>query len=189
MQQHEQQPLQVDGDIINNINEIVSLLNAEDAMFLTQLSGHVLSTNFTADDQHAVYDLLRYAIMGRSVLCFKIMAFSRADELCLESFDSMTMVLDIAKPYAQCVLAQNMMSRARMGDLVMGKSRPNLMWHGELLRITLAVGGAFHKPAVEFMVRRQETVCIGTVKMVCFDTTYCVDPESFFLVVTGTECV
>lgn len=188
MQQHEQ-PLQVGADVTNNINEIVSLLNAEDAMFLTQLSGHILSTNFTANDQHAVYDLLRYAIMDRSVLCFKSMAVSRVDELCLESFDSMTMVLDIAKPYAQCVLAQNMMSRARMGDLVMGKSQLNLMWHGELLRIILAMGGAFHKPAIEFMVRRQETMCIGTVNVVCFDTTYCVDPESFFLVVTGTECV
>lgn len=178
----------------DNINELVALLKPEDAQYLTELGGHVVShsaftATFTLEDQCKVYDLLRYAILGRTLRCYKDVPYSHAESLCFESFDAMIMVLDMtAKTYATCVLAQNLTSRTRVGDLV-GNCNQNLMWHSELLRVIIAIGGAYHQPQVEFIVRRQKTVCIGTVKLVCFDTTYCVDPDSYFLVVTGVESV
>lgn len=150
------------------------------------------ASEFTIENQREVYDLLRFAILGRTQRCCKDAPTSHADVLCFDPFDTMTMVLDMTtKSYEHCVLAQNDASRVLFGDLV-GMCDKSLMWRGELLRMVLAIGGAYHQPGVQFTIRKQEVVAEdgSNDNTTClWDLTYYVDPESFFLVVYGQQSV
>lgn len=161
---------QVPPAIIANINEIVFQLSVEDAKYLTQLGGRVVQNSWFQDPS-VVFDLLKFVILGKTMRCCKNAPLSRAQELC--SQNAMTAVLDMtAQSYSQCVLAQNEASLAYFKD-------HNLLWHGELLRVILAIGGAYHRPGVKFIVRQQAMYNHSS----CFDVSYWVDVDSFFLVV------
>lgn len=179
-----------------NIKQLMPLLSRDDGVFLAEFAKRVVAnyaTNtFSLADQHAVSEILRYMILGRTIRCRVFAPISTAQMLCNKhegdgSEFLCVMVCDMtAKPLTKRVLAQNKTSSTVIGDLrLMGYDR--LMCHADVYRLLLAIGGAFHQPNVRFRVFKQQVVCGKPPQTSLFDMTYLVDPDSFFLVVFGQK--
>ncbi|KAH9249451.1 hypothetical protein BASA81_012813 [Batrachochytrium salamandrivorans] len=159
-----------------NVRELFHKLKPEDASYLIQMASHVVThfgAEFTEEDQHTVYDLLRFAVLGRTSRCAVIAATTRAQELCNKHPSELTLVFDVtAKTWTESLLAWDLSSRR----WALG------MDPRELMRIVVAVGGAFHQPGTAFIIHQQSVVCQDSSRR-RLDLTYVVDVESYYLVV------
>lgn len=177
---------------LENVNQMLMLLKPQDASYLTHLGGLAVCNfafEFSPQDQCEIYEVLRYTILGRTACCRKQPAtLSTAQRLCTGGIarDKVAVVLDMtAKSFSACVLAQNVASKRWIGSKL-GECYPRIMQRNDLFRMMLAICGAFHCPGTAFTVTKQEIACInGETKH--FDSTYCVDPESFLLVMTAKD--
>ncbi|KAH9253988.1 hypothetical protein BASA81_008112 [Batrachochytrium salamandrivorans] len=159
-----------------NVHELFLKLKPEDASYLTQMASHVVTrfgTEFTEESRHAVYALLRFAVLGRTNRCAVSAPATRAQQLCDEHPSELTMVFDVAaKTWAESLLAQDLSSK----HWVLGVD-PR-----ELMRLVVAIGGAFHQPGTAFTIHQQSIMCQDSTRR-CLDLTYVVDPESYYLAV------
>lgn len=184
------QAVVVYDDKFDNVHALLLQLSPNDAEFLTQLGSYLVSNFaegcFSVTDLDAIYQIFRFTMLGRTALCRMDAPLYRAHELCdqhsIFCFDSKPVVVFdlVAKSIQECVLAQHELCRELLGPLTNGK----MLTRPELLRFTIAVGGAYHRPGVEFKIYNQE---IGCNKL--FDIMYYVDPETFFLMVVSEEAV
>ncbi|KAH9251118.1 hypothetical protein BASA81_011017 [Batrachochytrium salamandrivorans] len=163
-----------------NVHELFLKLKPEDASYLTQMASHVVThfgTEFTEEGQRAVYDLLRFAVLGRTNRCAVSAPATRAQELCNNHPSELTLVFDVtAKTWAESLLAQDLSSKRWTLGI-----DPR-----ELMRLVVAVGGAFHQPGTAFTIHQQSVVCKDSIRR-CLDLTYIVDPESYYLIVFASH--
>lgn len=178
-------------DTLTNINLLLHQLNAQDATYLVQLSGHVAGrfvNGFTLEDQQIVHDIMRYMILGRTLRCSKetLNIHEAARALCEFYFhDTIAIVFDVtAKSLTECCLAQNRTSLDVLGATG-NKCLFGLGQNQDLFRLLLAVGGAYHRPGVGFTLHNQKLLTPSRYKR--FNLTYLVDPVTFYMVVFGEE--
>lgn len=174
-----------------NVTQMLLQLNAEDASYLTRLSGHIVcnfAQDFSCEDRKSIGEIIRFMILGRTLRCRQTVEFDpkQAKALCqIFSYASpsstLVFVLDMAaKSDPERVLAQNPPAEEFCGKLE-DAFGGQLVERGDLFRCFVAIGGAYHKPGTEFTVTRQ--TLSGTT---LFDMTYYVDPETLYLVLFGT---
>ncbi|KAH9254012.1 hypothetical protein BASA81_007887 [Batrachochytrium salamandrivorans] len=183
---------QKDND--NDLGKILLQLGSEDASYLTQLAEHMVrnfASEYSTKDRQAIDDIFRFMILGRTKRCcqdFPASPKQTAKQLCHEfahTDDMLVFVCDFAaNNQEERVLAQNFVCNWVMGDLE-GKCVADTIHQHDLLRVLVAIGGAFHQPSIPFTVARQHLFNPSTLQTKQMNMTYIVDPSSFLLVGFG----
>ena len=179
----------IHNESYRNINEMLSRLRTEDASYLTQLAGHLVSNfgcEFSLKNQETIYEVLRFMVLGRTSRCSKEPRVDDAVQLCVDfcSHSSLVLVVDLAvKTFDGRILAQSQISE----DLL-GRHQTNFLQQADLFRAIIAMGCAFHCPGDEgFTVTNQSLCCAALGETKRFHMTYFFHPDTCYLVVHGNE--
>lgn len=184
-------PPTIQNESCRNINEMLSRLRSEDASYLTELAGHLVSNfgcEFSLKNQETIYEVLRFMVLGRTSRCSKQPTVDEAVQICIDfcSRSSLVLVVDLAvQTFDRRILAQSQFSE----DLL-GRHQDNFLQQADLFRAIVAMGSAFHCPGGEgFTVINQNVCCAALGETNRFDITYFFHPETCYLVMHGNELV